>query len=67
MLANGTELENYRRLLQDGHGRGDRPVRLLGLGVKLIPITQSDASTPTDDDEVSLPAPAAPQLSLGLE
>ncbi|MEX0963681.1 MAG: DNA polymerase IV [Pseudohongiellaceae bacterium] len=56
MLSTTTETENYQKLCEQGFARGNRPVRLLGLGVRLIPAT--DQADPIDETD---------QLSLGLE
>lgn len=42
MLSSSTDINNYLKLCQDGFIRGDKPVRLLGLGIRL----QSAAATP---------------------
>lgn len=77
MLSKETGLENYRNLLKDGFVRGKRPVRLLGLGVKLVPAptcAMSDAAS-APLQAAALPAPPAEsdvqdrtvQLSLTLD
>ena len=35
MLSSTTDINNYMKLCQDGFFRGDKPVRLLGLGIRL--------------------------------
>lgn len=56
MLSSTTDTDNYRALCEQGFARGNKPVRLLGMGVRLIPLTEK-SSTDNDRD----------QLSLGLE
>lgn len=38
MLSADTAAENYLQLCRDGFARGNKPVRLLGLGVRLAPV-----------------------------
>lgn len=57
MLSNSTEVENYHQLMVQGFSRGDRPVRLLGLGVKLMP-----SKKPSDQADFK-----KEQLNLGLD
>ena len=57
MLSGDTALENFRQLLAEGFPRGSRPVRLLGVGVRLQP--REFRSTSTADQRR--------QLALGLE
>lgn len=45
MLSTSRDSENYRKLCKDGYERGSKPVRLLGLGVRVLPIdTDQDLS-----------------------
>ena len=37
MLSESTHMENYQQLCSEGFARGNRPVRLLGLGVRVNP------------------------------
>lgn len=37
MLSDSASMENFKKLCEDGFARGERPVRLLGMGVRLIP------------------------------
>jgi len=57
MLSNSTDLSNFHTLMEQGFARGDRPVRLLGLGVKLVPV----------ENEIETPANQEEQLSLSLD
>jgi DNA polymerase IV len=56
MLSATTAPENFKNLCQQGFARGDRPVRLLGMGVRLMP-KQTEDETSKDEN----------QLILGLE
>ena len=56
-----TDLEGYVALCTEGHARGNRPVRLLGLGVKLEPIGSSSATAAFTNN------PRSRQLPLRLE
>ena len=42
-LSNTTDLGKYRELIEEGFQRGQRPVRLLGIGAKLNPIDAKDS------------------------
>jgi DNA polymerase IV len=44
MLSENTNSENFATLLATGFARGNRPVRLLGLGVRLNPAIVDDSS-----------------------
>lgn len=55
MISDSTVSENFSSLCQDGFQRGDKPVRLLGLGVRVAPL---EGSATTDDSE---------QLAFSLE
>ena len=41
MLSDSPESDNFMKLCSDGHARGDKPVRLLGLGVRVLPADDS--------------------------
>ena len=56
-----TDLQGYIALCTEGHARGNRPVRLLGLGVKLEPIGSSSATAAFTNN------PRSRQLPLRLE
>lgn len=56
-----TDLQGYLALCTEGYARGNRPVRLLGLGVKLEPIASSSAT------EAFTNNPRSRQLPLRLE
>ena len=56
MVSASTESENYRALCEQGFVRGSKPVRLLGIGVRLSPSSDSEEATIKID-----------QLSLGLD
>lgn len=56
MLSATTAPENFDKLCEQGFARGDKPVRLLGMGVRLEPKSSKKADVDTID-----------QLSLTLE
>lgn len=56
MVSTSTEAENYRLLCEQGFARGNKPVRLLGIGVRVSPVAD-EAETRSREE----------QLSLGLE
>ena len=41
MVSSSTDAGNYRTLCEQGFARGNKPVRLLGMGVKLIPLIEN--------------------------
>lgn len=55
-LSSGTGMENFTALCAEGFARGSKPVRLLGVGVRLSPDSNADADPVTVD-----------QLVLGLD
>lgn len=61
MISSTTDANNYRALCEQGFARGNKPVRLLGMGVKLIPLTEL-SNTKTSNTEYD-----RDQLSLGLD
>jgi DNA polymerase-4 len=67
-LSSNTDLENYRTLLGEGFARGNRPVRLLGIGARLAP---RDSEQPAGVSEPLLEASCSAtkeiQLALSLE
>ena len=56
-----TDIEGYIALCTEGYSRGNHPVRLLGLGVKLEPIGSASAT------EAFIKNPLSRQLPLRLE
>ena len=56
MISSSTATDNYRALCEQGFARGSRPVRLLGIGVRLSPSADSPEAANGKD-----------QLSLGLD
>lgn len=44
MISSSTDLNNYLSLCRQGFERGDKPVRLLGVGVRLVEPSQSELS-----------------------
>jgi DNA polymerase IV len=56
MLSSTTDSDNYRALCEQGFARGNKPVRLLGMGVRLVPAPDNIEDSETID-----------QLSLGLD
>jgi len=57
MLSEDTNPENYRNLCEQGFARGERAVRLIGLGVRVDPLENS-AETASGDQLSLLPADA---------
>lgn len=53
MISSSVETEIYRALCEQGYARGSKPVRLLGLGVRLIPQTESSDYN-YENDQLSL-------------
>ena len=60
-MSNNTEPNDYMALCKDAFTRGDRPVRLIGIGVKLEPKGVKEISQYTKQD------PRKRQLRLGFE
>jgi DNA polymerase-4 len=61
MISSSLDTDNYRALCEQGFARGNKPVRLLGMGVKLIPLTEnSTVKSPNFENEKD-------QLSLNLD
>jgi DNA polymerase IV len=53
MLSTSTDMSNFIQLCTDGFARGDKPVRLLGLGVRVLPaMSGNDAAK--DSDQLTL-------------
>jgi DNA polymerase-4 len=57
MLSTSLDMDNYIALCEQGFDRGERPVRLLGMGVRVLP-RQASMSTSTHDEN---------QMVLSLE
>ena len=53
MLSNSDDAENYCALCEEGFGRGNKPVRLLGVGVRIQP-QSNPVSAETDADQLQL-------------
>jgi DNA polymerase-4 len=53
MISSTTDSDNYRALCELGFARGNKPVRLLGMGVRLIPLTEI-LTTENERDQLSL-------------
>lgn len=49
MISSTTNSDNYRSLCEQGFSRGNKPVRLLGMGVKLIPAKVQQAAVRSKD------------------
>jgi hypothetical protein len=45
MLSEDTDINNYLALCEQGFARGERPVRLIGVGVRVEPLIDSNAIT----------------------
>ena len=56
MLSDAIDMDNYLQLCSEGFTRGDRPVRLLGLGVRVSPVSDEQVA----QDRVN-------QLALNLD
>jgi len=56
MVSEDASADNYRNLCEDGFERGNKPVRLLGVGVRVLPATPDHGHGATPD-----------QLALTLE
>jgi len=58
MISSTLDTDNYRVLCEQGFARGNKPVRLLGIGVKLIPLTENSdtksSNIENDKDQLSL-------------
>ena len=58
MISPTLDANNYRALCEQGFARGNKPVRLLGMGVKLIPLTENSGTKSSnhenDKDQLSL-------------
>ncbi len=71
MLSTSSSEEIFRTLLEQGYARGDRPVRLLGLGVGLAQTSDINPMVGIDRDKQSADAEtvkiSATQLNLSLE
>ncbi|MFK7865754.1 MAG: DNA polymerase IV [Pseudohongiellaceae bacterium] len=59
MLSPSTDLDNYLKLCREGFERGDKPVRLLGVGVRLA---EPEPTTSIDCNQLDL---TLDQLDLG--
>ncbi|RZW13316.1 MAG: DNA polymerase IV, partial [Desulfobulbaceae bacterium] len=64
-LSNDTDPMTYRELIEEGYQRGQRPVRLLGIGVRLIPVA-ADKSASTLPLKEDLTAQPKEELQLAL-
>ncbi len=49
MISQSIEPENFYKLCTDGFARGNKPVRLLGLGVKVLPASETAAEIAEDE------------------
>ena len=49
MLSGELSSENYRSLCLEGFERGDKPVRLLGVGIRLQPLTEALTNTVSEN------------------
>ena len=54
-LSNTTDLKKYRELIEEGFQRGQRPVRLLGIGARLSPVEQEKNSITTFGIDGNIP------------
>jgi hypothetical protein len=53
MVSNSDDAENYCALCEEGFSRGNKPVRLLGVGVRIQP-QSNPVSAETDADQLQL-------------
>lgn len=53
MVSNTATMDNFVKLCEEGFSRGERPVRLLGMGVRLLPKQEID-SNPNEADQLTL-------------
>ena len=60
MLSDTRDSENYRELCKDGFERGNKPVRLLGLGVRVLPLED-------DNGADGKQTPKSEQLTFALD
>jgi DNA polymerase-4 len=61
MISSSLDTDNYRTLCEQGFARGNKPVRLLGMGVKLIPLTENSETKSSNIENNK------DQLSLSLD
>ena len=67
-VSNSTDKNTYDELLRQGFERGNRPVRLLGLGAKLTPRTEINSNSTLNTQTIeSSNAAKSSQLTLGLD
>jgi hypothetical protein len=60
MVSEDTDTKNYRALCEQGFARGERPVRLIGVGVRVEPLVNN--SVGASGNQLSL-LPELPELS----
>ena len=64
-LSTTADAAKYRELLEEGFQRGQRPVRLLGIGARLSPIKSDEHCTsPSENDDISPQSTEELQLAL---
>ena len=54
MISQSADLSNFSTLCEEGFSRGNKPVRLLGMGVRVTPINTGDEENQDPDDQLSL-------------
>lgn len=64
-LSDTTDLDKYRELTEEGFQRGQRPVRLLGIGAKLHPL-EDNSNTPDLSTEDGFPTVSEKEVQLAL-
>lgn len=70
MITDSVTMENFSKLCEQGFARGERPVRLLGMGVRLKPgqsATESPVSTESAEADSASQQQNSDQLLLTLE
>lgn len=53
MISTSADVENFKNLCKEGYARGEKPVRLLGVGVRLRPKSLTELEQ-SDSDQLSL-------------
>ena len=53
MISTSIDVENFKILCEEGYARGEKPVRLLGVGVKVSPHVVTEAKE-SQRDQLSL-------------
>ena len=54
MISENTDIQNFNTLCEQGFSRGNKPVRLLGMGVRVTPRVEEGEDSNSDNDQLSL-------------